>query len=132
LPGAAGQAIHEHGEILKSTLKKDARRGERIYRREGVGIMPDGQALASSVMGMDHGVQTFHRLTGIDLPLVVRMATLTPARIAGHDPDIGSIVPGKKANLLVLDDGLRVKQVYLEGKLACENDIGNSTSQIPN
>jgi N-acetylglucosamine-6-phosphate deacetylase len=106
--------------------------GERIYRRNGVGVMLDGQALASGVMGMDHGVQTFHRLTGIDLPLVVRMATLTPARIAGHDPDIGSIVPGKKANLLVLDDGLRVKQVYLGGKLVCENDIGNSQSQIPN
>src|SRR5262249_25025445 len=29
--------------------------GERIVRRDGVGIMPDGQSLASGVMGMDHG-----------------------------------------------------------------------------
>ena len=33
--------------------------GEPIVRRDGVGIMPDGQALASGVMGMDHMVRTF-------------------------------------------------------------------------
>jgi N-acetylglucosamine-6-phosphate deacetylase len=106
--------------------------GERIYRRDGVGVMHDGQALASGVMGMDHGVQTFHRLTGIALPHVVRMATLTPARIAGQDANIGSIAPGKRANLLVLDAELKVKQVYLGGRRACEDDVGNSESQNSN
>src|SRR5204862_2595253 len=47
--------------------------GERILRRDGVGLMPDGQSLASSVMGMDHMVRTFHRLTGVPLPETVRM-----------------------------------------------------------
>src|SRR4029434_3285397 len=56
--------------------------GEPILRRDGVGLMPDGQALASAVMGMDHMVRTFHALTGVSLPEVIRMATLTPARIA--------------------------------------------------
>src|ERR1051325_6220036 len=58
--------------------------GERIIRRDGVGIMPDGKALASGVMGMDHGVRTFLRATGAPLAEVVRMASLTPARIAGR------------------------------------------------
>src|SRR5207247_1342166 len=55
--------------------------GEPILRRDGVGLMLDGQALASGVMGMDHMVRTFHLLTGAPLPEVIRMATLTPARI---------------------------------------------------
>ena len=41
--------------------------GEPILRRDGVGLMPDGKALASGVMGMDHCVRTFLRLTGAPL-----------------------------------------------------------------
>lgn len=89
--------------------------GERFLRRDGVGVMPDGKALASSVVGMDDCVQTFHRLTGLPLATVIRMATLTPARIAGWDRDIGSVALGKRADLLVLDRALNVKQVYIDG-----------------
>ena len=56
--------------------------GEPILRRDNVGVMLDGKALASGVMGMDHMVRTFHRLTGAPLWEVIRMASLTPARIA--------------------------------------------------
>jgi N-acetylglucosamine-6-phosphate deacetylase len=91
--------------------------GERIVRRDGVGVMPDGQALASGVMGMDHCVQTFHRLTGVPFPEVVCMASLTPARIAGHDRDIGSIAVGKRADLLVASRDLQIQAVYLDGKI---------------
>jgi N-acetylglucosamine-6-phosphate deacetylase len=90
--------------------------GEPIVRRDGVGIMPDGTALASGVVGMDHCVRTFHALTGVPLVEVVRMATLTPARIAGCDRDLGSIEPGKVADLLVLDRDLNVRQAYVAGR----------------
>jgi N-acetylglucosamine-6-phosphate deacetylase len=78
--------------------------------------MPDGQALASGVMGMDHMVRTFHRLTGVPLPETVRMATLTPARIAGRDAELGSLEVGKFADLVVLDRDLKVRAVYLDGE----------------
>src|SRR5262249_10198410 len=90
--------------------------GERFLRRDGVGVMPDGKALASGVMGLDHAVRTFHRLTGVPLAEVVRMASLTPARIAGWGAEIGSIEPGKRADLLVLSPGLDVEEVYIDGR----------------
>ena len=37
----------------------------RSGRRDGVGLMPDGMALAPGVVGMDHCVRTFHRFTGV-------------------------------------------------------------------
>jgi N-acetylglucosamine-6-phosphate deacetylase len=90
--------------------------GELILRRDGVGVMPDGKALASGVMGMDHCVRTFHALTGVPLVEVIRMATLTPARIAGRDAEIGSIARGKRADLLVLDERLNVRELFMAGR----------------
>ena len=89
--------------------------GEKILRQDGVGLMADGTALASGVEGMDHMVRTFHQLTGVPLVEVVRMASLTPARVAGWDDRIGSIAVGKLADLVVLDRELKVREVYIGG-----------------
>jgi len=47
---------------------------------------------------------------------VVRMASLTPARIIGRERDLGSIAAGKSADLVVLDADLQVRGVYLAGR----------------
>lgn len=90
--------------------------GEPFQKRNGVGLLPDGVSLASSVVGMDDCVRTFHRLTGVPIVEVIHMATLTPARIAGVDDRIGSIAPGKLADLVVLDAKWNVKAVYIAGR----------------
>ncbi len=90
--------------------------GEPFVHRDGVGIMPDGKNLASGATGMDHAVRTFHRLTGVPLAEVVRMASLTPARIIGWDDRIGSLEVGKLADVLVLDSTLTVRRVFIDGR----------------
>ena len=90
--------------------------GELVRKRDGVGVTLDGTALASGAMGLDCGVRTMHRLAGVPLCEAVRMASLTPARILGIDADTGSLEIGKRADLVVLDDALNVKQVYLGGR----------------
>ena len=80
-----------------------------------MGVTLDGTGLASGVMGMDHCVRTFHRLTGAPLHEVVRMATLTPARILKADADIGSLEVGQRADFVVLGDTLQVERVYTGG-----------------
>ena len=89
--------------------------GERIRKLDGVGVTLDGLALGSAVMGMDHAVRTMHRLAEIPLHEAVRMASLTPARILGVEREVGSLEPGKKADLVVLDAGLEVKGVWVGG-----------------
>jgi N-acetylglucosamine-6-phosphate deacetylase len=90
--------------------------GEPILKGDGVGLMPNGISLASSVVGMDHCVRTFHQLTGVPIEIVIRMTTLTPARIAGIDATVGSLAPGKRADLVVLDHAFAVRQVYVGGQ----------------
>lgn len=89
--------------------------GEAFLRRDDVGIMPDGAGLASSVMGMDHMVRTFAAMTGRPLWEVIRLATLTPARIAGVERESGSLEVGKYADLLALSPSLFVESVYVGG-----------------
>jgi N-acetylglucosamine-6-phosphate deacetylase len=89
--------------------------GEPFINRDGVGVMPDGLALASSVQGMDHMVRTFVELTGRPVWEVIRLASLTPATIVGQQDQIGSIAPGKRADLLLLGRDLDVQQVFIGG-----------------
>lgn len=90
--------------------------GEPVRKQNGVGLTLDGKALASGVMGMDHGLRTFLAATGVSIPEAVRMATLTPARIAGVETEVGSIAPGKKADLVVTDRDLNIRAVYIDGR----------------
>src|SRR5581483_2545186 len=75
------------GEYLFGPLD----RGTPFVRHDGVGLVPDLRALASGVVGMDDLVRTVHAAAGVPLWEAVRMATLTPARIAGWDGEIGSL-----------------------------------------
>jgi N-acetylglucosamine-6-phosphate deacetylase len=86
-----------------------------FIKRDGVGLLPDGQALASSVVGLDHMLRVFLAATQAPLPEAIRMLTLTPARIAGHAHELGSLAPGKRADLVWLRPDLHVRQVWLDG-----------------
>ena len=73
-------------------------------------------SLASSVVGMDHCVRTMQSATRADLPTVIRLASLTPAERAGIAAEVGSLEPGKRADLLVLSRDLTVRRVFLRGR----------------
>ncbi|AMV27923.1 N-acetylglucosamine-6-phosphate deacetylase [Gemmata sp. SH-PL17] len=90
--------------------------GERVLKKDGVGVTLDGTALASCVMGMDHCLRTIHFSAGVPLPEAVRMASLTPACILGVESEIGSLEVGKRADLVVLDRALNVQQVFVGGE----------------
>ncbi|MCA2969364.1 MAG: N-acetylglucosamine-6-phosphate deacetylase [Acidobacteriaceae bacterium] len=77
--------------------------------------IPDGTALASSVYAMDEMVRVFRDATGVPLWQAVRMASLTPAEILGVDDELGSLRPGKAADVILLDEGCRVHGTWIAG-----------------
>lgn len=83
--------------------------------KNGEARIPDGTALASSVFPMNEMVRVFRDLTGCPLWQAVRMASLTPAEIVHRAADIGSIAPGKLADLIIVDDQLNVHATYVGG-----------------
>ncbi len=91
--------------------------GEKILKKDGVGLTEDGLALASSVLGMDDMLKTMiNAIPEATIPEIVRMATLTPARILGVDHIIGSIQTGKCADMVMLDQNWNVIKVFQSGK----------------
>jgi N-acetylglucosamine-6-phosphate deacetylase len=90
--------------------------GEPLLKRDDVGMTLDGKALASSCMGMDHMIRTFERLTSRPLWEVVRMASLTPATIAGHHRDIGSLEKGKRADIVLLTPQRTIERIFIDGQ----------------
>jgi len=92
------------------------RHGMRATVKNGEARVPDGTALASSIFPMNEMVRVFRDLAGCPLWQAVRMASLTPAQIVHSDDQIGSLAPGKFADLLILDEQVRVHATYLGGR----------------
>jgi N-acetylglucosamine-6-phosphate deacetylase len=87
-----------------------------VFESDGtVGFLPDG-GLASSVRGLDYMVTTMLAATGISLPELLRMVSLTPAERLGISDSTGSLAPGKRADVLVLSDALEVDRVFIGGQ----------------
>ena len=91
-------------------------KGEAIRKADGVGLTLDGKGLASAVQGLDVGLRAMKRASGAPLHEVVRMLTLTPARIAGLSGRFGSLEAGKAADLVLLDRDLQVRGVVVGGE----------------
>lgn len=76
---------------------------------------PGEGSIAGSTLTMDVAFRRTVREVGRSLVDAARMASLTPARVLGLDGEIGSITVGKYADLVVLDDDLRVDGVMKRG-----------------
>jgi len=81
----------------------------------GVARLVDGGAIAGSTLTMDAAFRRAVVDLGVSLVDAARMTALTPARLLGLDDAIGSISIGKYADLVVLDDDLRVDGVMKRG-----------------
>ncbi|MEO7143380.1 MAG: amidohydrolase family protein, partial [Bryobacteraceae bacterium] len=92
------------------------RHGMKAIVRGGEARIPDGTALASSVCPMNRMVRVFRDLAGCPLWQAVRMASLTPAEIVGAAGNIGSLAPGKFADIVFLDDDVNVHATFIGGR----------------
>lgn len=88
----------------------------RVIIEDGVCKLSDRSALAGSIATMDRLIRT--AVTQADIPLrdAVRMASETPARIMGIYDRKGSIQRGKDADLIIMNEDLRLKSVYAMGQ----------------
>ena len=95
---------------------------QKSFILQGRAISVDGAAcvdedgnLAGSDMDMAGTVRNAVRMLGLTLPEAVRMASLHPAAFLGLADDVGRIAPGLRANLVLADDQLAVRETWIDG-----------------
>jgi N-acetylglucosamine-6-phosphate deacetylase len=77
--------------------------------------------LAGSHLTLENACRNLMAHSGYGLCHAIRMATLNPARLLGIEDQVGSLEPGKKANLIIIDDMIHVDSVFLDGKLVAKD-----------
>jgi N-acetylglucosamine-6-phosphate deacetylase len=91
--------------------------GLDVLVKDGQARLKDGGALAGSVLALNRAVRNVIQWTGVPVSAAVRMASLTPARVLGLDREIGSLEPGKLANLAVFNQKFDVVATIRRGAL---------------
>jgi N-acetylglucosamine-6-phosphate deacetylase len=87
--------------------------GLEVEVHDGQCRLVSNGALAGSVIAVDAGVRQLVA-AGVALPRAMGAASYRPLELLGIE-DRGRIAPGQRANLVELDDNLRVLRVMLEG-----------------
>ena len=88
--------------------------GATVFYRNGKCVDGNG-TLGGSALTMIEGVRNLVEQVGLPLDEALRMASLYPSRAIGQERELGSITPGKIANLVVFDDNYRVHATLVNG-----------------
>ena len=131
--------IHVDGDLIKTMIRTKG--VERVilisdhagysvnyknHEAAGIGYGPDLNYdnegfLAGSRMPLDQGVRNVMKHTAYGLAHAIRMGSYNAACLLGIDDEVGSLEPGKKANILIMDDMVNIQSVFLEGELVVQN-----------
>lgn len=87
--------------------------GQAVFVNNKRALLQDGTLAGSSCNLMDclRTAVSF----GIPLAVAAKMASTNPAKVIGCFDEMGSIEPGKLANLVLLDTALNVTAVFIRG-----------------
>jgi N-acetylglucosamine-6-phosphate deacetylase len=126
--------VHVHPALVRIAFRAKGATGtvlvtDAVATGPGVGVgvdengdgpprLADG-TLVGSVLTMDRAVANTVTVGQISLADAVTSASTTPAALLGLD-DRGIIAPGRKADLIALDDDLAVETVWIGGRPAWE------------
>ncbi|GHH85892.1 N-acetylglucosamine-6-phosphate deacetylase [Streptomyces sulfonofaciens] len=98
--------------------------GDGVYRlgplevevKEGVARLAVGGAIAGSTLTLDRAFQRAVTVDGLPVQDAVRALSETPARLLGRYDTVGSLAPGKDADLVVLDADFALAGVMRKGE----------------
>ena len=101
--------------------------GRKLVKKDGVTRFANSTAnmdhtMAGSEWPINHGVFNLVKKVGVSLADAIKMASLNPARVIGMDKTKGSLEPGKDADIIVIDEGIKVHLTLVKGKVEYNRD----------
>lgn len=110
---AAG--LPEGGRFVMSIGVGDE--GTPIIVGKRVAMVADGSVYAGSIQMLDEMLRNVVNDVGVPLTEAIKMITMSPAKVIGVENEIGSIMPGKRADFCITDKALKVKKTIIGGKV---------------
>ncbi|MEU5987000.1 N-acetylglucosamine-6-phosphate deacetylase [Streptomyces sp. NPDC047434] len=92
--------------------------------KDGVARLVEGGSIAGSTLTLDRAFKRAVTIDGLPVESVVEAISANPARLLGVDDRVGSLEPGKDADLVVLDGNFDLKGVMRKGAWVVEPQVG--------
>lgn len=103
-----GRVFLETDAFVNNTgaeIRFQTRPGHFVTSRPGGAVFDDAGGLNGGSLRPDEGLRNYLTMGDGDLVRAGHAAALVPARVIGRAHDLGSITPGKLADLVLLDPG---------------------------
>ena len=91
--------------------------GQKVFVKGTLATLEDG-TIAGSVLCMNDGLRIFRENTGAPIEEVVTAVTKTPAKELGLYNELGSLSVGKRADITIFDDALKIQHTIVAGRNA--------------
>ncbi|MFD7321914.1 N-acetylglucosamine-6-phosphate deacetylase [Streptomyces sp. NPDC059875] len=91
--------------------------------KDGVARLVEGGSIAGSTLTLDRAFKRAATIDKLPVESVVQAISANPARVLGIDDKVGSLEPGKDADLVVLDENFDVKGVMRKGAWVVEPQV---------
>ena len=103
--------------------------GQTVIVKNGHATLTDG-TIAGSTVKLNQCVRNLHRYVGVSKQDAIKMASMNPAQAMGFSGRLGSLVEGKDANLIAIDDEINIHMTIVRGKLVYSNIFGAPSSLV--
>ncbi|KRL12851.1 N-acetylglucosamine-6-phosphate deacetylase [Schleiferilactobacillus perolens] len=93
-----------------------------VYVKDGMARLKGGNNLAGSVLKLNEAIKNVVDWNGVAPQDAVEMGSYVPAKSSGVGEKCGSILPGRAADYIVLNDDMSLAATYLDGQERYRND----------
>ncbi len=90
----------------------------------GVARLVEGGSIAGSTLTLDRAFKRAVTVDGLSVEDAVAALSANPARLLGLDDTVGSLEPGKDANLVLLDADFELRGVMRQGEWVVDPQLG--------
>ncbi len=91
---------------------------------EGVARLVEGGSIAGSTLTLDRAFKRAATVDGLPVEAVVAAISANPAKLLGMYDTVGSLEPGKDADLVILDERFELKGVMRRGEWVVDPQLG--------